>query len=62
MQWKVPYNARDAAGNEAVTVYREIVVKEYTLAEYLAEKAATLQRAAQVCVLVANTCRQTTRS
>ena len=37
MEWRVPYSARDAAGNAAMTVYRDLIVREYTLDEYLAK-------------------------
>jgi hypothetical protein len=32
LHWVVPYNVKDAAGNEATTVYRDIIVQEVDLA------------------------------
>ena len=28
LRWSVPYNVRDAAGNDAITVWRDVVVEE----------------------------------
>jgi hypothetical protein len=33
LRWSVPYNVHDAAGNAAVTVYRDVVVEQVDLAE-----------------------------
>lgn len=58
LQWVVPYNVKDDAGNEAVTVWREVVVQEVDLAtvenviraEVTKEKELEQQKAIQKAI------------
>jgi hypothetical protein len=34
MQWQVPYNVKDDAGNEAVTIWRDVTVQEVELSSF----------------------------
>lgn len=58
LQWSVPYNVKDDAGNEAVTVWRDVVVQEVELssvesmirAEVMREQEAAQQKAIQKAI------------
>ena len=58
LHWSVPYNVKDDAGNEAVTVWRDVVVKEVDLAsvekhvrqEMLQSKDAEIKKAVQKAI------------
>ena len=58
LQWSVPYNVKDDAGNEAATVWRDVVVQEVDLssvenlirAEVTREQEAAQQRAIQKAI------------
>lgn len=58
LQWSVPYNVKDEAGNAAVTVWRDVVVQEVDLAsvesliraEVTREQEAAQQKAIQKAV------------
>eukprot|EP00980_Cylindrotheca_fusiformis_P004632 scaffold991_cov128-Cylindrotheca_fusiformis.AAC.4 len=58
LHWVVPYNVKDDAGNEAVTVWRDVVVQEVDLSsleskireEVIREQKAERQRAIDVAI------------
>lgn len=58
LQWSVPYNVVDAAGNQAATVWRDVVVEEVDIGnledkvrrEVMAEKEKEIQEAVQKAI------------